>query len=103
MPEDVKTARIVALQAVQREIQSSLNGRMVGRTVDVLVDAASRRRETELSGRTSGNVVVNLPGPTSWIGRTVAVLIERAGPHSVWGRSVDGVPVGVVDSAAFGA
>ena len=54
--------------------------------VDVLVDAASRRRETELSGRTSTNVVVNLPGPAAWIGRTLPVRIERAGPHSVWGQ-----------------
>jgi tRNA-2-methylthio-N6-dimethylallyladenosine synthase len=101
VPEDVKTARIVALQALQREIQSTLNDTMVGRTVAVLVDAASRRRETELSGRTSGNVVVNLPGPTAWIGRTMAVRIERAGPHSVWGQSVDAPAV--VDSAGFGA
>jgi tRNA-2-methylthio-N6-dimethylallyladenosine synthase len=53
----------------------------------VLVDAASRRRETELSGRTTGNVVVNLPGPAAWIGRMVAVRVERAGAHSVWGRA----------------
>jgi len=46
----------------------------------VLVDAASRRRQTELSGRTSGNVVVNVPGPASWIGRTLRVAVERAGP-----------------------
>jgi len=58
---------------------------MVGTTVDVLVDAASRRREIELTGRTSTNVVVNVPGPAEWIGRTVPVRIERAGPHSVWG------------------
>jgi len=84
--DEVKTERIVALQALQRGVQSELNERMVGRVFDVLVDAASRRRETELSGRTSGNVVVNLPGPGAWIGRTVPVRIERAGPHSVWGR-----------------
>ena len=89
--DEVKTERIVALQALQREIQSELNERMVGRVFDVLVDAASRRRETELSGRTSGNVVVNLPGPAAWIGHTVAVRIERAGPHSVWGRVETGV------------
>jgi tRNA-2-methylthio-N6-dimethylallyladenosine synthase len=92
--EDEKTRRIVALQALQRDIQSALNDRMVGQTVDVLVDAASRRRETELSGRTSGNVVVNLPGPADWIGRTIPVRIDRAGPHSVWGRAVEnGTPV----------
>ncbi len=85
--EDEKTRRIVALQALQREIQSGLNGRLVGRTVDVLVDSGSRRRDTELSGRTSTNVVVNLPGPLSWVGRLVPVRVERAGPHSVWGQA----------------
>ena len=58
----------------------------LGRTFDVLVDSASRRRATELSGRTSTNVVVNLPGPASWIGQTLPVRVERAGPHSVWGQ-----------------
>jgi tRNA-2-methylthio-N6-dimethylallyladenosine synthase len=98
MPDDVtedeKTRRIVALQARQRDIQTGLNERMLGQTVAVLIDAASRRRETELSGRTSSNVVVNVPGPAAWIGRTVPVRVERAGPHSVWGQ---------FDSAADGA
>jgi tRNA-2-methylthio-N6-dimethylallyladenosine synthase len=84
--EEEKTRRIVALQALQREIQARANEALVGRTVQVLVDAVSRRRETELSGRTSQNVVVNLPGPASWMGAFVSVRIERAGPHSVWGR-----------------
>jgi len=85
VPEDEKTRRIVALQALQRDIQTRLNQEMVGRTVEVLIDAASRKRSTELSGRTSTNVVVNLPGSSEWIGRLVPVCVERAGPHSVWG------------------
>jgi tRNA-2-methylthio-N6-dimethylallyladenosine synthase len=97
MPDDVtdeeKTRRIVALQALQREIQGRLNDALVGTTVDVLVDAASRRRDTELSGRTSGNVVVNLPGPSHWIGELRRVHVARAGPHSVWG----------IDSGSAGA
>ena len=95
MPDDVaeaeKTARIVALQGLQREIQTRLHERMVGSTVDVLIDAASRRRELEVSGRTTGNTVVNLPVPggrdgAEWVGRTVPVTIRRAGPNSVWGQ-----------------
>ena len=89
VPEAEKTRRIVELQSVQRGIQARLNQSLVGSTVDVLVDAASRRRETELSGRTTQNVVVNLPGPPAWIGRTIAVSVERAGAHSVWGRTAD--------------
>jgi tRNA-2-methylthio-N6-dimethylallyladenosine synthase len=81
--ETEKTARIVALQALQRSIQSTLNTALIGQRVDVLIDAANRRRETELSGRTTQNVVVNLPGPAEWIGRTVSVRVERAGAHSV--------------------
>ena len=33
---------------------------------------ASRRRDWELSGRTSGNTVVNFPGQAEWLGRTGA-------------------------------
>jgi tRNA-2-methylthio-N6-dimethylallyladenosine synthase len=100
LPDDVsdaeKSRRIVALQGLQRAIQTEIHEAMRGRTVEVLVDAASRRRDTELSGRTSQNVVVNLPGPRAWIGRTLAVRIERAGAHSVWGRAVgfDSAPAG---------
>jgi tRNA-2-methylthio-N6-dimethylallyladenosine synthase len=103
--EDEKTRRIVALQALQRDIQAALNARLLGRTVDVLVDAASRRRETELSGRTSTNVVVNLPGPSEWIGRTLAVRVERAGPHSVWGLALTDRAIGgrLIDSSTVSA
>lgn len=95
VPEIEKTRRIVELQSVQRGIQSRINEALVGQTVDVLVDSASRKRETELSGRTSQNTVVNMPGPAGWIGRTLAVHIERAGPHSVWGS-----PDGPIDGFA---
>ena len=84
--ETEKTRRIVALQALQRSIQQELNESLVGRDVEVLIDAASKRREAEISGRTSQNVVVNLPGSQAWLGRTVIVRVERAGPHSVWGQ-----------------
>jgi len=108
MPDDVrneeKTARIVALQSLQREIQTRLHERAIGSTVEVLIDSASRRYDAEVSGRTSGNTVVNCVMPTlgaepdsrnanrgnasDWIGRTVDVRILRAGPHSLRGEAV---------------
>ena len=120
MPDDVseveKTSRIVSLQALQREIQTRLHEQAVGSTFEVLIDSASRRHEAEMSGRTSGNTVVNcrIPGfgvrdsefegsapranpqsgiqsprtASDWIGRTVSVRIRRAGPHSLWGEVV---------------
>src|SRR5260370_23511112 len=59
--EDEKTRRIVALQALQRGIQTRLNEAVIGRSVEGLVDAASRRRDTEGAGPTRGNVGVNPP------------------------------------------
>jgi len=94
--DDEKTARIVALQTLQREIQTQLNEDAVGAILDVLVDSASRREMHEVSGRTSGNTVVSFPVPTDttgntdpgrWIGRTVPVRITRAGPYSLWGEA----------------
>ncbi len=84
--EAEKTRRIVLLQALQRDVQLDLHAGLVGTTVEVLADAASRRRDTELSGRTTGNTVVNFPGETSRIGTLVPVVIGRAGPYSLWGE-----------------
>jgi tRNA-2-methylthio-N6-dimethylallyladenosine synthase len=90
LPDDVceeeKTRRIVALQSLQRDIQLTLHHHTVGVVLDVLIDAASRRRPWELSGRSTGNTVVNLPGPVDWIGQTRPVTIRRAGPNSLWGE-----------------
>jgi tRNA-2-methylthio-N6-dimethylallyladenosine synthase len=100
LPDDVgdeeKRARIIELQAVQRRIQIGLHEASVGQAVDVLIDSVSRRRDGEMSGRTSGNTVANCPVPAdtsghgveAWLGRTVRVAIRRAGPHSVWGEVV---------------
>jgi tRNA-2-methylthio-N6-dimethylallyladenosine synthase len=86
--EDEKSRRLLALQGLQKEVQGELFAGMVGRTVEVLVDARSRRREWELSGRTSGNTVVNLSGEPGWIGRTLPVRITAANPNSLRGEAV---------------
>ncbi len=83
--EEEKTRRIVELQALQRNIQTELNAQLIGKDVEVLIDAVSRRDQSELSGRTSQNVVVNLPGPAAWIGHLKTVRVVRAGAHSVRG------------------
>ena len=99
LPDDVseaeKTRRIVALQALQRDVQSRLHEQAVGTTAAVLVDSVSRRRDGDMSGRTGGNTVVNFPVPgqsgqaSDWLGRTVHVEIRRAGPNSLWGEMTD--------------
>ena len=93
MPDDVaeeeKGRRLAALQELQREIQMEGHRAAVGGVFDVLVDSVSRRRAHEVAGRTTGNVVVNLPGPREWLGRTLAVRIVRAGPNSLRGETAE--------------
>jgi tRNA-2-methylthio-N6-dimethylallyladenosine synthase len=88
VPEEEKTRRIVALQSLQKQVQGELFAAAVGRSFDVLVDARSRRREWELSGRTSGNTVVNFSGDPEWIGRTLPVRVTAANPNSLKGEAV---------------
>jgi tRNA-2-methylthio-N6-dimethylallyladenosine synthase len=92
LPDDVseaeKTRRIVALQRLQAAIQLDWHERAVGQVVDVLVDSASRRRGHEVAGRTSGNTVVNFPGPAEWLNTLQAVRITAAAPNSLRGEAV---------------
>jgi tRNA-2-methylthio-N6-dimethylallyladenosine synthase len=89
VPEERKRERIVALQALQKDIQGELYAASVGRVERVLVDSRSRRREWELSGRTSGNTVVNFAGAPELIGRLVTVRITEANPNSLRGELLD--------------
>ena len=90
MPDDVtvgeKTTRIMELQAAQRRIQLELLQSAVGTVEEVLVDSTSRRRETEVSGRTSGNTIVNFAGGRELIGQLVPVRITEAAPNSLRGE-----------------
>ncbi len=97
LPDDVseneKGRRLALLQGLQKRLQLELHEAAVGRTFDVLVDATSRKRDWELSGRTTGNTVVNFPLPApsaqpgDWLGRTVQVTITEAGPNSLRGQA----------------
>jgi tRNA-2-methylthio-N6-dimethylallyladenosine synthase len=92
MPDDVseeeKTRRIVSLQALQKDIQGELYREAIGREERVLVESRSRRRDWELSGRTSGNTVVNFAGDPEWIGRMIMVRVTDANPNSLRAEAV---------------
>ena len=88
VPEAEKTRRIVALQSLQRDIQGEIYRQAIGRHEQVLVDSQSRRRDWELSGRTSGNTIVNFAGRADWIGQLVTVKVTGANPNSLRGEVV---------------
>lgn len=88
VPEAEKTARLMELQARQREIQIELNRGQVGREVEVLIEGPSRRGD-QLSGRAPDNRVVNFPGAPECAGTFGQVAITGYGPNSLLGELVD--------------
>jgi tRNA-2-methylthio-N6-dimethylallyladenosine synthase len=90
VPEAEKTRRILALQQLQRDNQLEMHEAMVGRVFDVLPDAVSRRRASDLAGRTTGNAIVNFAGAPDLIGRLVAVRVTGAAPNSLRGEIANG-------------
>ena len=102
LPDDVSAAekprRIVELQNTQKDIQQALHTRRVGTVVEVLVDSISRRRASELAGRTTRNTVVNFSASESLLGALVPVRVTDSGPFSLRGEVV-----GSADAAAAAA
>ena len=88
--EPEKSRRIVALQQLQRTIQSEILEEMVGKAFDVLIDGPSRRRPDEWAGRTDGNTIVNVAWPegarrSDVLGSIIRARVTEAGPNAVKG------------------
>jgi tRNA-2-methylthio-N6-dimethylallyladenosine synthase len=92
VPMEVKEERLGTLQALQKEITLENNQRRIGAVYDVLVDGNSRKHPDQVHGRTTHNVIVNFPGESSLVGKTVSVRITRANPNSLTGEMAGGAP-----------
>ena len=99
--EEEKSVRLQTLLDFQADITLKIHARMKGGIAAVLVEGFSKKQDrmtendayAEWSGRTSCNKIVNfiqneMPGNRKPInvGDRVDVLIEKAWPHSLWGR-----------------
>jgi tRNA-2-methylthio-N6-dimethylallyladenosine synthase len=89
VPEDVKSARLAALQAKLEEHQNAFNQGFVGRVVPVLLDREGKR-EGQLLGRTPHMQSVHVEASARLMGRTIDVRIEAAHTNSLAGTIVTG-------------
>lgn len=81
----VASERIERLIAVQERITGEILAGMNGNVERVLVEGASRRRETQLTGKTGRNINVNFDGTAQDIGQMVNVRITGAGSNTLRG------------------
>jgi tRNA-2-methylthio-N6-dimethylallyladenosine synthase len=83
---EVKAARNTRLLEVAGRVAAERSRRLEGRTLEVLVDGTSKRSDTEVSGRTRCNRVVNFHGANRVsVGDVVHVRVTEALPHSLRG------------------
>ena len=85
VPLEAKRRRLVALQDLQKTIQTGILGSFVGRDLRVLGTGPSPKGGGRFSGRTAGNLVVNFDSPQDPTGRFVTVRITGSGPYSLHG------------------
>ncbi|OGP51111.1 MAG: tRNA (N6-isopentenyl adenosine(37)-C2)-methylthiotransferase MiaB [Deltaproteobacteria bacterium RBG_13_43_22] len=85
VPEEEKSRRLNELQAYQKKVTLSKHQAMEGTVQQVLVEGTSKKTTQDWMGRTRTNKIVNFPGPSDLLGKTVPVRIEKAYVHSLKG------------------
>jgi tRNA-2-methylthio-N6-dimethylallyladenosine synthase len=86
VPKGLALERLRHLQEIQKTITLKKNRSMEGRTVEVLVEGASKNSEEELTGRTRTNRIVNFKGNEDMIGKTTDVCIVKGYANSLKGE-----------------
>jgi len=86
MEEEVKSERLVELQALQREIGLAEHQAQAGKLEEVLVEGPARHGEGLMSGRTRAGRVVNFPGTPELAESLVMVRITEGRENSLAGE-----------------
>jgi tRNA-2-methylthio-N6-dimethylallyladenosine synthase len=87
LPAAVTEERMARLVEVVQRVGRERNQAMIGRTVEVMVERASRHTAGEVMGRTRGHKPVNFPS-AAVPGEMVEVLLMEATSTSLRGREV---------------
>jgi len=92
-PDDVPAAekkrRLLAINDLQARLASRINARLLGQTVEVLVEGQHRGK---WQGRTRSNKLVFFTDQADWRGRLALVRVERTSPWSLQGTVVGEQP-----------
>lgn len=88
VPDDVKSARLAEIIALQNELSLAGNRRDVGREFEVLVEGESKRNQSQLSGRTSQNKVVVFDRGAHRIGDYVRVRVTGCTSATLLGEEI---------------
>lgn len=88
VPEEVKSARLAELNALQAPATQRAMEATAGRVHEVLVEGRSRNDPAWMSGRLPDFKIVNFPAPLRVRGQVLPVRVTEAFPHSLKGEVV---------------
>ncbi len=83
VPSTEKKRRLQAVEVLQEGIAAETNTRLVGQTVEVLVE---QRKGEKWEGRARTNKIVHLPAGAGPLGQLVDVVVEKSSPWALQGR-----------------
>lgn len=90
VPEDVKQDRLQRINLLVKAHARERRARMVGRTVEVLVEERNVRKPTQVMGRTTHGYIVYFDGEIDELrGEFVNVLIESSAAFYLAGTMVN--------------
>jgi tRNA-2-methylthio-N6-dimethylallyladenosine synthase len=92
IPKDVVQERFDRLVALQRELSLEANRRAVGSTDEVIVEGASKKDASKVTGRTRTNKLVHFASDDAREGTFRSVRVTAAHPHHLEGEAVGGRP-----------
>jgi tRNA-2-methylthio-N6-dimethylallyladenosine synthase len=90
LPKEVIQARFERLCRAQETISLRRNEGLVGRSEEVLIEGASKKDSTRLSGRTRTNRLVHFRSDGAEEGSFRTVRVTKASPHHLEGKVVGG-------------
>lgn len=88
IPEEIKHRRYDRLSALQAELSTQSNQKLVGKVVNVLVTGQNEKDPSLCDGRTDGNKLVHFPGNYP-AGSKVSVRVDRALHWGMYGSVAD--------------
>ncbi|MEW5785486.1 MAG: tRNA (N6-isopentenyl adenosine(37)-C2)-methylthiotransferase MiaB [Bacillota bacterium] len=86
LPRPEKEKRLRRLAAIQNKISLELNQALVGETVEVLVEGASKSNPALLTGRTRTNKLVHFTAPNQPAGSLLDVTLTQARTWNMHGQ-----------------
>ncbi len=88
LPDEVVTERFMRVNELQKRVQLRRYARLVGQTVEVLVEGFSARSNDDYTGHTRCNKVVNFRKQGEMLGELAKVKVTQVHQNSLYGELI---------------